>query len=125
MNFRAVEPQQLGRYVVQQVIGRGSMGIVLLAKDPSIERLVAIKLIQTTVMLEQDELAKYKERFGREAKAAGQLLHPGIVTIFDVGQSDDGIPFIVMEYVAGVTLREMLKAGPLPVDVSQDSCFAG
>ncbi|PWT92460.1 MAG: hypothetical protein C5B54_03480 [Acidobacteria bacterium] len=116
MEFVTSVPEQLGRYIIQQIIGRGSMGIVLLARDPSIDRLVAIKLIQTTAMLDEDELTKYKDRFAREAKAAGQLLHPGIVTVFDVGQSDQGIPYIVMEYVAGITLREMLKAGPLSVD---------
>jgi serine/threonine protein kinase len=106
-------PRKLGRYVVEKMIGRGSMGAVLRARDPEIERPVAIKLIQTSVHLTPRELEKYKERFYREARAAGRLLHPGVVTVFDVGRSPDGIPFIVMEYVEGRTLAELLQVEPL------------
>ncbi len=61
------------------------------------------------------ELEKYRERFQREAKSAGRLSHPGIVTVFDVGHTDEQTPFIVMEYVQGKTLQEILRAGPLPI----------
>jgi len=115
VNLIGSSPEKLGRYEVRQVIGRGSMGIVYLAKDPAIERIVAIKLIQTTDGMEEDELAVYKERFIREAKAAGQLLHPGVVTLFDFGQSENGIPYLVMEYVSGLTLSEKLRGGPLNI----------
>ena len=109
-------PKKLGRYVVQEVIGRGSMGAVLLARDPEIDRPVAIKLIQTSVHLTPPEWEKYKERFYREARAAGRLLHPGIVTVFDVGHSPEGIPFIVMEYVKGRTLAELMRTELLELD---------
>jgi serine/threonine-protein kinase len=89
------------------------MGAVYLAKDPAIDRMVAIKLIQTAVHLSASELEKYRERFYREAKAAGKLLHPGIVTVFDVGHTDDATPFIVMEYIEGKTLQEILKTETL------------
>lgn len=112
-------PTELGRYRLMRVIGRGSMGAVFLARDPTIDREVAIKLIQTSVELSPSELAKYTERFYREAKAAGKLLHPGIVTVFDVGHSNAGAPFIVMEYVRGRTLKEMLEAGALS---EEESC---
>ena len=85
------------------------MGAVLLAKDPAIDRVVAIKLIQTAGHLSSSQSEKYRERFYREASAAGQLLHPNIATVFDVGHTDDGTPFIVMEYVKGQTLREALE----------------
>jgi predicted Ser/Thr protein kinase len=106
-------PEHLGRYEVQEIIGRGAMGAVVLARDPAIDRIVAIKLIQTAIHLSAAELEKYRERFHREAKAAGKLLHPGIVTVFDVGQGQGEIPFIVMEYVQGKTLQEVLKTEEL------------
>jgi len=109
-------PQALGRYVVERAIGRGSMGAVLLARDPAIDRRVAVKLIQTSVQLTPPEWEKYKERFYREARAAGKLLHQGIVAIFDVGHTVEGIPFIVMEYVEGRTLAAVAQDAELPLD---------
>src|SRR5262245_9244293 len=109
-------PQALGRYVVERAIGRGSMGAVLLARDPAIDRQVAVKLIQTSVQLTPSEWEKYKERFYREARAAGKLLHQGIVAIFDVGHTVEGIPFIVMEYVEGQTLAALAQKQELPLD---------
>jgi serine/threonine-protein kinase len=103
----------IGRYEVEGVLGRGAMGAVYLAKDPAIDRMVAIKLIQTAVQLGPSELEKYRERFYREAKAAGKLTHQGIVTVFDVGHTDEATPFIVMEYIEGQTLQEILKAKKL------------
>jgi serine/threonine protein kinase len=106
-------PATLGRYVVERAIGRGSMGAVLLARDPAIDRRVAVKLIQTSVQLTPPEWEKYKERFYREARAAGKLLHQGIVTIFDVGHTVEGVPFIVMEYVEGRTLNALAEEAEL------------
>jgi serine/threonine protein kinase len=102
-------PKKLGRFEVDRMLGRGSMGAVLLAKDPAIDRVVAIKLVQTAAHLSVAQRDKYRERFYREASAAGQLLHPAIATVFDVGHTDDGTPFLVMEYVKGETLRELLE----------------
>lgn len=102
-------PEALGRYVVEEAIGRGSMGAVLPARGPEIDRRVAVKLIQTSVQLTPPEWEKCKERFYREARAAGKLLHQGIVTIFDVGHTVEGIPFIVMEYVEGRTLAALAE----------------
>jgi serine/threonine-protein kinase len=104
-------PKKLGRFEVDRLLGRGSMGAVLLAKDPAIDRVVAIKLVQTAAHLTASQRDKYRERFYREASAAGQLLHPAIATVFDVGHTDDGTPFLVMEYVKGETLRELLENG--------------
>ncbi len=102
-------PKKLGRFEVDRMLGQGSMGAVLLAKDPAIDRVVAIKLVQTAAHLSVAQRDKYRERFYREASAAGQLLHPAIATVFDVGHTDDGTPFLVMEYVKGETLRELLE----------------
>ncbi len=104
-------PEKLGRYVIQKRIGSGSMGSVWLAKDPTIERVVAIKLIQGATYLDPTQFESYKTRFYREAQAAGKLLHPGIVTVFDIGHTDEETPFIVMEYVPGRTLTAALEEG--------------
>jgi serine/threonine protein kinase len=108
-------PAKLGRFEVERPLGRGSMGAVLLAKDPAIDRVVAIKLVQTAGHLSPGERDKYRDRFYREASAAGQLLHPAIATVFDVGHAEDGTPFLVMEYVKGKTLRELLEDGKPPL----------
>ena len=113
---RGAIPEKLGRFEIQEVIGRGSMGAVLLARDPAIDRPVAIKLIQTATYLMPAQQEKYRERFYREASAAGQLQHHSIATVYDVGHTDDGTPFIVMEYLKGTTLREVLDEQRLTVD---------
>lgn len=110
------QPQKLGRFEVRHVLGRGSMGAVLLAQDPAIDRIVAIKLIQTAVHLPAAQKEKYKQRFYREASSAGQLIHPNIVTVYDVGHADDGTPFIVMEHVEGRTLEDILEKDVLRLD---------
>jgi serine/threonine-protein kinase len=108
-------PRKLGRFEVDRLLGRGSMGAVLLAKDPAIDRVVAIKLVQTDAHLTASQRDKYRERFYREASAAGQLHHPAIATVFDVGHTEDGTPFLVMEHVKGETLRELLERGRPPL----------
>ena len=109
-------PESLGRYQIKESLGRGGMGVVFLGRDPTIDRTVAIKLIQTAAQLTPSELENYRERFYREAKAAGKLLHPGIVTVFDVGHTRQEMPFIVMEYVPGKTLQEFLETETLEVE---------
>jgi eukaryotic-like serine/threonine-protein kinase len=99
----AVLVENLGRYRIEKELGRGAMGQVFLAYDPQIERRVAIKTIQVFASLPEAERVSARERFLREARSAGKLLHPGIVTIFDVGEAD-GIPYLAMEYVEGQTL---------------------
>jgi eukaryotic-like serine/threonine-protein kinase len=96
-------PRNIGRYEITQRIGKGAMGVVYAAHDGLMERTVAIKVMMTD--LEDDP--ETSQRFYREARSAGQLIHPNIVTIFDMGQ-DDGRPFIVMEYLEGETLNRYL-----------------
>jgi len=105
---------QLGRYEVLGELGQGAMGVVYKAKDPLIDRQVAIKTINLS--LAEDELDEYEGRFYQEAKAAGRLNHPNIVTIYDVGKSGD-IAYIAMEFLQGRELRDIMRdEGEMPVD---------
>ncbi len=94
--------EQIARYVVIDVLGRGGMGIVYKAFDPELDRAIALKLV-----LGEDEGAR--ERLLREAKMLAQLSHPNVVAVHDVGTVGDDV-FIAMELVAGVTLRQWLRA---------------
>ncbi len=97
-------PERLGRYVIEKRIGRGAMGAVYLAKDPRINRPVAVKAIPIEKEFEDEELKEARQRFYREAESAGRLTHPNIITVFDAGE-DKGLAFIAMEYVPGIPLR--------------------
>ena len=92
--------QTFGRYRIVKELGRGAMGRVLLAHDPRIDRPVAIKTIQIFAGLPQSERVAARARFLREARSAGRLSHPGIVTMFDVGEQNE-VPYLAMEYVRG------------------------
>lgn len=104
---------QLGRYEVISELGQGAMGVVYKARDPLIDREVAIKTINLGLAMEERE--EYEARFYQEAKAAGRLGHPNIVTIYDVGRTDN-IAYIAMEYLHGSELRDVLNENKtLPV----------
>ena len=103
---------QLGRYEILSELGQGSMGVVYKARDPVLDRVVAIKTINLN--LPKDELAEYEARFYQEARAAGGLNHPNIVTIYDIGKSER-VAYMAMELLEGDELRAILSAGhPLP-----------
>ncbi|MBM4330003.1 MAG: CHASE2 domain-containing protein [Deltaproteobacteria bacterium] len=97
--------QKIGRYEILGELGRGAMGVVYKGRDPIIDRLVAIKTIRFDRFYEEQEIQNLKERFFKEAQAAGKLIHPNIVTIFDVGE-DKGFSFMAMEYVEGESLAK-------------------
>jgi tRNA A-37 threonylcarbamoyl transferase component Bud32/tetratricopeptide (TPR) repeat protein len=101
---------KLGRYEVLNELGKGAMGVVYLAKDPVIGRLVAIKTIRTSQTGDDDsESREFRERFVREAQTAGILSHPNIVTIHDIGEdSESRTSFIAMEYIEGRNLKMLL-----------------
>jgi serine/threonine protein kinase/tetratricopeptide (TPR) repeat protein len=102
---------KLGRYEVVRELGKGAMGIVYLAKDPLIGRLVALKTIRIQNG-DDEETKEFQQRFVREAQAAGILNHPTIVTVHDIGQDETtGTSFIAMEYVEGQNLKEILAQG--------------
>jgi len=104
----SIEPAQLGRYVIQSELGRGAMGVVYKALDSVLERPVAVKTVNIT--LEREHADKYEKRFYQEARAAGSLNHPNIVTIHDVGKAGD-VVFMAMEYIEGVELRTLIGEG--------------
>ncbi|HSU76531.1 MAG TPA: serine/threonine-protein kinase [Burkholderiales bacterium] len=110
-----MEPAQLGRYLIQSELGRGAMGVVYKALDSVLERPVAVKTVN--ISLEREHADKYEERFYQEARAAGGLNHPNIVTIHDVGKAGD-VVFMAMEYIEGVELRTLIGEGR-PLRVSQ------
>ena len=108
----------LGRYELVAELGRGAMGVVYKARDPKIDRFVAVKTV-SLLGANEDEAQEYRNRFFHEAQAAGRLVHPGIVTIFDVGEEPDSrTPFIVMEHVDGRSLAQLLSenGNKLPLD---------
>lgn len=98
-------PAMLGRYKVLKELGRGSMGVVYLGKDPTIQRFVAIKTMQLNEIDEADKLQDVKARFFREAESTGRLSHRNIVTIFDAGEEHD-LGYIAMELLQGTTLKD-------------------
>jgi CHASE2 domain-containing sensor protein/tRNA A-37 threonylcarbamoyl transferase component Bud32 len=99
---------QFGRYKVIETIGRGGMGMVYKGVDPILDRPVALKTIKLDFALSPAEIKELKDRLIREAKAAGKLSHPNIVTIYDVGEQE-GLYYIAMEYLSGYTLNEFIK----------------
>ena len=100
---------RIGRYQILGELGRGAMGVVYRAHDPNIGREVAIK----TIHLDMQE-GEAVERFRREAKAAGNLSHPNIVTIYDAGE-DNGVFYIAMELLNGETLQQILAKGGMKI----------
>jgi serine/threonine-protein kinase len=101
-------PERIGRYEILDEIGRGAMGTVYKARDPLLDRALALKTV--SVDLEGDDFESFERRFYREARSAGRLSHPNIVTIHDVGKSD-GLAYIAMEFLQGRSLRTMLDLG--------------
>jgi len=110
------EKPMLGRYQVEKELGRGAMGIVYQGRDPKINRVVAIKTLALSEEFGEEELAEVKERFFREAEAAGRLNHPGIVTVYDAGEEHD-LAYIAMEFLSGGDLAQYVKPDKLmPVE---------
>jgi eukaryotic-like serine/threonine-protein kinase len=101
---------QLGPYEILSAIGAGGMGEVYRARDTRLERIVAVKILPDHL----SDRAELRERFDREARTVASLNHPHICTLHDIGQQD-GVDFLVMEYLEGETLAERLKKGPLPI----------
>jgi serine/threonine-protein kinase len=102
---------RIGRYKIVRELGRGAMGVVYHAIDPNIGRPVAIKTIQLGGSRKPEEQDRLRERLFREARSAGMLSHPGIVTVYDVEQQGE-LAYIAMEYVDGPTLDQLLSDQP-------------
>jgi len=101
-------PKKLGRYEIVRELGKGAMGVVYEGLDPNIGRRVAIKTARKDVMEASGLAEEMMERFLREARAAGNLNHPNIITIYDSAE-EDGLAYIAMEYVEGGDLRETIE----------------
>jgi CHASE2 domain-containing sensor protein/tRNA A-37 threonylcarbamoyl transferase component Bud32 len=102
----------VGRYEILMELGRGAMGTVYKARDPKINRLLAIKTIRFSDEFEEDQLKEIKERFFTEAELAGKLSHPGIVAIHDIGEDYD-LTYMAMEFLDGDDLDKYCKKGSL------------
>ena len=111
--------KHIGRYEIVAELGRGSLGAVYKARDPEMDRVVAVRTISLSAQTSQHD-PEYRERFFLEAQAVVGLLHPGIVTVFDVGEDPDSRdPYLVTEYVAGQPLSRLLcQHGRLRLDVT-------
>lgn len=103
---------QFGRYRVIEEVSRAAGSVVYKARDPLIDRLVILKTL--AVGLPRDEVTEFQKRLNRELRSAGRLNHPNIVTIYDVGVTDD-IVYIATEFIDGRSLREMLGSGARPM----------
>jgi eukaryotic-like serine/threonine-protein kinase len=119
-------PDTIGRYKVTREVGRGAMGVVYEAEDPNIGRRVALKTIYAqTIGTNPDEVA---QRFKNEARAAGGLSHPNIVTVFDAGEQD-GTLYLAMEFLEGETLEQHLvqrrtSSPERAIDITRQICAA-
>ena len=107
-----LELQQLGRYRILTELGRGAMGVVYRAEDPSLGRVVALKVVELAP--EAFDSKEFEARFYQEAKAAGSLNHPGIITIHDTGREGKWA-YIAMEVLDGIELRAMMATERLPI----------
>src|SRR5262245_7104882 len=108
----ASQPNRLGRYELLNPLGKGAMGVVYRARDPRINREVAVKAIPLAQEFEGEELEQARRRFFREAEMAGRLSHPHIVTIYDAGE-DHGTAYIAMELLRGRHLVDFTQASNL------------
>ena len=102
---------KLGPYEIQSPLGAGGMGEVYQAHDTRLERTVAIKVLPSNLSADPN----LRQRLEREAKAVSKLSHPHICTLHDIGHQD-GVDFLVMEFIEGETLEQRLLKGPLPTD---------
>jgi len=107
---------RLGHYEVHSLLGAGGMGDVYRGHDPRLDRDVAVKVLPHVFSEDPERL----RRFEQEGRAAAALNHPNIVAIYDVGTTNEGIPYVVSELLEGETLRQCLKRGPLPVRKTVD-----
>jgi tRNA A-37 threonylcarbamoyl transferase component Bud32 len=118
----------LGRYEILEELGRGAMGIVYKGRDPKLNRVTAIKTIRFTDDFDEEQAAKIREQFYREAEVVAKLSHPNIVTIYDVGEDLD-LSYLAMEFLEGESLEAFARSDNLmpirkSIDVAAQVCDA-
>jgi serine/threonine-protein kinase len=113
-------PKSIGRYEVQRVLGHGAMGVVYLARDPILQRLVAIKAMRE----QTSDMENTRERFRREAEISAKLNHPNVITVFDVGDDPEVGAYLAMEFVDGRSLAQLVREG-LPVEAGLQLLIQG
>src|SRR5215467_5940281 len=111
---RMDSPTVIGRYEVVRLLGQGGMGRVFLARDTVLGRLVAMKVLRDDLALPPEVLEPLVARMRQEARATATLSHPHMVTLHDMGESEEVGLYLVFEYLAGPTLRDRVNDGPLP-----------
>jgi len=114
--MKAIPEHTIAHYRILEPLGSGGMGAVHKAYDKKLQRVVAIKLLKPEYVSHQDR----RRRFFQEARAASALNHPHILTVYDVGEDEDGTPYIAMEYVEGETLRQKISARSYQVKENLD-----
>jgi len=102
-----MEPRRVASYTLLEPIGHGGMSVVYRARQDSLERTVAVKILSENLAASNE----FMERFGREARTAANLRHPNVITVFDFGQDERGVPYLVLEYIEGPTLADLIDAG--------------
>jgi serine/threonine-protein kinase len=113
-------PAQIGRYLIVRLHGLGAMGRVLLARDPVLEREVAVKLLRDDLGIPDDQRQTLLDRMRQEARAAARVVHPNLVALHDMGEDPDLGLYLVFEYLEGETLKDRLLRTPLgPVAVAE------
>jgi serine/threonine protein kinase len=102
-----MEPRRIATYTLLEPIGHGGMAVVYRARQDSLERIVAVKILSENLAASPEFL----ERFRREARTAANLRHPNVITVFDFGQDERGVPYLVLEYIEGPTLADLMDQG--------------
>src|SRR6516165_7728772 len=113
--------KKVGHYLITSKLGAGGMGEVFLAEDTRLERKAAIKFLPADLADDPER----RQRFLSEAKAASALNHPHVCVVYDVGETDDGLPFIAMEFVEGQSLAALVKQGPIGISSSFSGLLFG
>ena len=110
-------PKKIDRYEIIEAVGFGAMGAVYKAFDPLIKRPVAVKTLRVDVPPQSPDYKAFLERFATEARTAGRLSHPNIVTLYDVGHTDGQLPWLAMEFIEGQTVADLIEGEKLRPEV--------
>src|SRR5438105_8088032 len=102
-----MEPRRLASYTLLEPIGHGGMAVVYRARQDSLDRTVAVKILSENLAASSE----FMERFRREARTAANLRHPNVITVFDFGQDERGVPYLVLEFIEGPTLADLMDRG--------------